>query len=425
MTQSQRPGRRGLAELDEKLPEPERRCAQRLRYLRDRIGLSSEELARRLSADLLHVDKTRLSKYLNGRDVPRREFAVRIHQVLAEQEGGEVSLEEVAQTRRVMYEAARARSPLQAREFELAEAREEIERQRRVTREQLGELREELRAERCKRQAAEEALADLDVHARDEVRALTEQRDAAERRVADLEQQIQQTEAVLRLQGRDARAMEDLASATDAELVLLGQADTASMGDLYQILVSWRDYDQDDQADLLLERLAVSGDVTLIFGLYEMFLNKERKLDASRILAATARAQDPVALFYFTRSLELPDSKELRPHDSPLTRWSPLESLELALNPSPAVRWVRDLPGTLVLHAPTESILRFHRACQENGADALGASLRNHVLNGCPEGWNSGDPREVEFYKLARAEAEQRERERKYRRSWMARWLER
>ena len=91
MTQDQLPTRRGLAELDDQLSEPERRCAQRLRDLRARIGLTSEELAEKLSSEDLPIDKTRLSKYLNGREVPRHEFAARIHRILAEREDSEVS----------------------------------------------------------------------------------------------------------------------------------------------------------------------------------------------------------------------------------------------------------------------------------------------------------------------------------------------
>ncbi|MFD0410455.1 helix-turn-helix domain-containing protein [Kitasatospora sp. NPDC127116] len=416
----QLPTRRGLAELDERLSEPERRCAQRLRDLRDRTGLSSEELAHRL-----RVDKTRLSKFLNGRDVPRRELAARIHQVVAEQEGGEVSPEEVARTRKLMYDAARIRSPLQAREFELADAREEIEHQRIRTNRQLDLLREELVAERRKRQAAEDALAALNVRARDEVRALIEQCDAAARRVVEVEEEIRKAEALLRLQERDARAMADLSNATDAELLLWDQAEEVSVDELYQVLVDWRDYDQDEQADQLMEQLATSSDITLLHGLYEMFLDKGRKLDGQRILASTARSHDPVAVFYFTRTLEPSKGEEQSLTDFAGTRVHEPMSLVPLLNPSPAMQWVRDVVPALVLHAPKESLLRFHRACGENGAADLGARLREHVLKAWPEGWDSGDRRETELYQLARTEAERRERERKYRRSWFARLLER
>ncbi|MFD0399274.1 helix-turn-helix domain-containing protein [Kitasatospora sp. NPDC059811] len=416
----QLPTRRGLAELDERLSEPERRCAQRLRDLRDRTGLSSEELAHRL-----RVDKTRLSKFLNGREVPRRELAARLHQVVAEQEGGEVSPEEVARTRKLMYDAVRTRNPLQAREFELADAREEIEHQRLRTNQQLDVLREELVAERRKRQAVEDSLADLSVHARDEVRALTEQRDAAERRVVEVEEEIRKAEALLRLQERDVRAMADLSNATDAELLLWDQAEAVGVDELYQVLVDWRDYDQDEQADQLMERLATSSDITLLFGLYEMFLGKGRKLDGQRILAATARSHDPVAVFYFTRTLEPSKGEEQPLTEFRVTRAQAPVSLVHLLNPSPAMQWVRDVVPAFVLHAPKESLLRFHRACGENGAADLGERLREHVLRDCPEGWNSGDRRETELYQLARIEEERRERELKYRRSWLARLLER
>lgn len=423
MTQDHLPARRGLAGLDEQLSEPERRCAQRLRDIRDRIGLTSEELAHRLSAEGLRVDKTRLSKFLNGREVPRREFAARIHQVMAEREGGEVSPEEVVQTRRLMYDAARARNPLLAREFELVDAQEELENQLRGTSQQLGALREELVEERRKRQSATEALAVLSVRARDEARALAEQRDAAEHRVIELEEEIRQTEALLRLHNLEVRAMADLASATDAELLLWDQTTAPSVDDLHQVLVRWRDYDQDEQADQLMERLATSSDTSLLFGLYERFVDKERKLDAERLLAATARAHDPVALFYFTRSLERSKYEE-----QPLTelafRISARSSLERALQPPPpGDQWVRDLLPIFSLHAPTESLLRFHRMCGENGAKVLGESLRAQVLSAWPEGRNSGDPRETELYQRARKEVERSESVNRYRRGWLARWL--
>ncbi|KJK57459.1 helix-turn-helix domain-containing protein [Saccharothrix sp. ST-888] len=160
---------RGLAPLGRQLTPSQRKLADHLRDLRSRTGLSSERLADRLSDGGLRVDRTRLSKFLNGREVPRLELASLLHQVLAECEGTEARPEDVARTRLLIYAAREhGSSPEPVLSPELDEARE-----------QVRELRQVLEAERNGR-----AQVDAELH------ALREQRRADRRRISELEEQV-------------------------------------------------------------------------------------------------------------------------------------------------------------------------------------------------------------------------------------------
>jgi len=113
------------------------------------------------------------------------------------------------------------RKPLRAREFDLDEAQEQLERQRAEAAAELGALRQQLEYERDHRQQAEEALRHLSEAAGDharEIGEMTADRDAARHRVADLEDQIQQSEALLRLHQQEAQHLAEMVEETAREI---------------------------------------------------------------------------------------------------------------------------------------------------------------------------------------------------------------
>ncbi|MBA2807196.1 helix-turn-helix domain-containing protein [Streptomyces sp. KM273126] len=168
MERRQVEAQRGLAPLGQQLTTYQRELADHLRDLRSRTGLSSEKLSDRLSDDGLHVDRTRLSKFLNGREVPRPELASSLHHVVAECEGTEARPEDVARTRLLIYAARNHGStPEPALSAELDEARE-----------QVRELRQAMETERKGR-----AQVDAELH------ALREECRADRRRISELEEQ--------------------------------------------------------------------------------------------------------------------------------------------------------------------------------------------------------------------------------------------
>ena len=390
----QYPARRGLSPLDQRLPEATRTCAQHLRDLRDRTDFSSGELARRLSTGGLKVDETRLSKFLNGREIPRREFAAHIHQVVAEVESCDVSPDEVRRTRDLMYAAVRARSPLQAREFELADAREELERQREHAEQQLKALREEAAAERRNREAAERALAEFGSRTQAEMSELAEQRDAAERRVAELEEQMRQVDELIRLQSLDSRALSEMASATNAELLLRDLATVPdNVTDVYRALVDWRNHFQDEQADQLLEWFATSSSHTAFTPwdspfrkLHKMLVEAQRTREAQRLINTLVRLRPPSDLFELTRycfgGLFDMDHEE----DDGM--------------------WVRSMLPTLAREASTWTLLYFHRQCIETDEGNLAWALRRYVLRIRPEPRDPDNPHEAELLQRAQMESD-------------------
>ncbi|MFF3071281.1 hypothetical protein ACFVSN_26145 [Kitasatospora sp. NPDC057904] len=386
MTREQMPAPRGLSPLDERLSEPERRCAQRLRELRGRIGLSSEELAGRLSGDGLRVDRTRLSKFFNGREVPRRELAARLHELIAEQEGTCVSPEEVAATRALMYAAARARSPLQAREFELADAREDLDLHRAQALREMDGLQQELRDERELRRNAEEALEHLTSRSREEVRGLTEQRDAALDRIAQLEDQIRQAGAVLRLREVYARTLDELTRATNAELELRERGGTGDLTGMCEAVSYLRDADQDEAADNLIEQVALGHPVRDVMALAREFRDRRRLHDGITVEYALACVRRPIDLFRWIADQDEPSGER------------------------------SGLLTAMASSAPVGHLVRFHKACEEHGnagldIDLLRAMARNQRTvpeddDGDDDFWTTDLRNRLAGYLQAAAEAE-------------------
>lgn len=355
------PQRRGLAELDENLPIELQRCAQRLRELRDRMELPSYEVAERLSSDGMRVDKTRLSKFLNGREVPRHALAARFHEVLAEEEGTEVDPQEVSLTRRLMYEAARASgAALKAREHKLADAAEAIEQERQRTAEQLAALNSKLEAERRLRREVEEKLKDLSSRTEEQIAALQAQRDTAQRRIDELQDQVAQAEALLRLQSSEAAMMTRAAAETAAELARWEQAppQAAVMNVMAERFVEqvaqWRDQDEDQTAEAAIEHLSQTEPLTTARAIWNQFNSSQRMFDQQRMMTAIARFADPLELY---RSAGMVSSGKVHSRD-----------------------WTGNLLAALADYAPPETVRRFHKAARERHNTKLVAALNRQLV---------------------------------------------
>ncbi|TQJ37863.1 hypothetical protein OHU34_45370 (plasmid) [Streptomyces sp. NBC_00080] len=355
------PQRRGLAELDENLSIEVQRCAQRLRELHERMDLPSYEVAERLSDEGMRVDKTRLSKFLNGREVPRHALAARFHRVLAEEEGTEVDPQEVSLTRTLMYEAARASgAALKAREHKLAEAAEAIEQERQRTAQQLTSLNSELEAERRLRQEAEEELKDLSSRTEEQIAALQAQRDAAQRRIDELQDQVAQAEALLRLQRSEAAMMTRAAAETAAELARWEQAPprAAAMNVIAERFVEqvaqWRDQDEDQTAEAAIEHLSQTEPLTTARAIWNQFHSSQRMFDQQRMMTAIARFADPLELY---RSVGMISSGKIHSSD-----------------------WTGNLIAALADHAPPETVRRFHKAARERHNTKLVATLNRQLV---------------------------------------------
>ncbi|MEV5983624.1 helix-turn-helix domain-containing protein [Streptomyces sp. NPDC052051] len=174
MERQQVEAQRGLAPLRRQLTASQRELADHLRDLRSRTGLSSEKLADRLSDGGLRVDRTRLSKFLNGHEVPRPELASSLHQVVAECEGTEAQAEDVARTRSLIYAARdHGSAPEHAASADLDEARE-----------QVRELRQALETVRKGR-----AQVDAELH------SLREQCRADRLHISELEEQAREVQS--------------------------------------------------------------------------------------------------------------------------------------------------------------------------------------------------------------------------------------
>lgn len=361
------PKRRGLAELDENLPLEVRRCAQRLRELRERMDLPSYEVAQRLTGEDIRVDKTRLSKFLNGREVPRFVLAARFHQVLAEEEQTEVDPQELALTRKLMYEAALASNrPITAREHEIADAAAKIEQERVRTAEALAALNRELEAERQLRQEAQEALEDLSSRTQEQIEALQAQRDAAQRRIEELQDQVTRTEALLRLQTSDAGMMARAALETAAELARWEEGtpqpsvQNVTAGRFVDQVTQWRDNDEDQKAEAAIDLLCTGESVATVRAVWNQFGSSRRWLDQQRVMITLARLGDPLGLFRSVQN-EIAFTDEIRRHD-----------------------WTGSLLVALAEHGPPDTVRRFHKAARERGNDRLLAALNRQLIKRQP-----------------------------------------
>ncbi|WP_371545870.1 hypothetical protein OG266_13870 [Streptomyces sp. NBC_00554] len=311
------------------------------------------EVADLLTSEGMSIDRHRLSKFLNGREVPRHRLAQRIHDVLAEVEGADVDAQEVALTRKIMYEAALAnKQPLLAREHELAEATERLQLERVRTAESLTELKHELDAARERCRQAEEALEDLAARTDEQITDLKAQRDSARRRIEELEEHMARTEALLRLQSSDIAMMERASTETAVELARW-EAGTPqqSVQELYaqrfmDQVAQWRDADEDEKAEEAIQHLCERQPLPMARAVWSQFARNRRWPDLERVMIAIACFGDPLELFHSVRNATF------------------------VTNPGRAF-WSDDLLIALAQHAPPNTVRRFSKAARERGADGV------------------------------------------------------
>ncbi|GHC44874.1 helix-turn-helix domain-containing protein [Streptomyces cinnamoneus] len=310
------PRPRALAPLSGGLRREERAFAEHLRDLRQRTGMTSTDLAAKLS-----VDATRLSRYLSGQSLPEPQLLTRLHRLLADQDT-EHSVEEAAQeSRALLYVAARSKGPLSARAYEVAELQEKLHHQQANTARSLAALQEELKCEREHRHRAEEEIKQLrqasalDRQDRQEqIRQLEAERDSALRRVAELEDLVAQTGAILRLQQDDVRHAEEMARATAGELQRwegdagpyareyengfpwLGPGVEQTCEGAVEALAELRDTSRDGQADGLIRRIAEKASPATVKDFYIALMQAGRSRDARRLLIALAEHCDALRL---------------------------------------------------------------------------------------------------------------------------------
>jgi transcriptional regulator with XRE-family HTH domain len=306
------PRSRSLAPLKKGLREDERVFAEHLRDLRERTGLTSADLAAKLS-----VDPTRLSRYLSGQSLPEPQLLTRLHQLLASPDAEPV-VEAARNSRALLYAAARAKGPLSARAYEVAEIQERMDEQQASTARSLAALQAELEHERDQRRHAEleiEQLRQAGAEERDEqIRRLESERDSALRRVAELEDLVAQTGALLRLQQDDAQHVKEMAQATEGELqrwenddmapgaagwellLLLGDETTMTCEQTADTLAELRDAGRDDEADEIILKISREASPAAVTAFYSTLVRHRRRLDADRLLKTAASQCDAVRL---------------------------------------------------------------------------------------------------------------------------------
>ncbi|OKI09243.1 hypothetical protein A6A06_00530 [Streptomyces sp. CB02923] len=288
----------------------------RLRTLREASGLTLAQLTQGLAEQDVVLSVSRLSKFLNGHELPSRAQIVALHQVCDTASEAACAQEAVRATQKMLYavvDAERDKKPLRAHEFDVEEAREQQELLRAEAAATLGTLRAELEHERALRCKAEEALQRLAEQAGDharEIGELTRERDAARLRVAELEDEIAQGEAVVRLRRSEARHLDEMAAETAREIARYDGTDlpptapsaaALSVADLFALVEKLRDEDRDVAADSAVDTFCEQSPDG-IPALWEEFRGHSRRLDADRLLAAAARICGGVRLYHLCRT---------------------------------------------------------------------------------------------------------------------------
>ncbi|GCD34736.1 hypothetical protein OEIGOIKO_02475 [Streptomyces chrestomyceticus JCM 4735] len=305
-----------LALLDNVPEGPRKTLVARLRTLREASGLTLAQVTQGLAEQGVMLSVSRLSKFLNGHELPSRAQIAAFHQVCDAAPDTARAQEAVRTTQKMLYavvDAERDKKPLRAHEFDVAKAREQQESLRAEAVAKLSALREEVAHERALRRKAEEALQRLAEQAGDharEIGELTRERDAARHRVAELEDAIAQGEAVVRLRQSEVRHLDEMAAETAEETARYEEAalpptapSTAplSVTDLFALVEKLRDEDRDATADIAMDTFCDESPDG-IPALWQEFREHRRKLDAERLLAAAARICGGVQLYHLYRT---------------------------------------------------------------------------------------------------------------------------
>ncbi|SHI08893.1 helix-turn-helix domain-containing protein [Streptomyces sp. 3214.6] len=330
-----------VAVLDQIPDGPRRALVAQLRALREASGLTVPELVQRLEQRGVALTASRLSNFLSGHEVPSRAQVTALHRVCEAAAGTERDPDAVQETRRLLYavlDAERTTKPLRAREFDLEELREQLERVRVHTATELGVLRDELDRERALRRQAEDQLTVLiaaaDDHAR-EIGETTAERDVARGRIAELEDQIRQHEALLRLHEKEARHLRAMAQETaqeiaryDSPVLKTPSPETTANAtdvpntpnapnmrdargglevqevDVLKVVAAverLRDEDRDHEADQVLSDIC-EAEPDLLPVLWQAFRAGHRRLDAERLLVEAAQCCNGITLYRLWRT---------------------------------------------------------------------------------------------------------------------------
>ncbi|MFF1399384.1 helix-turn-helix domain-containing protein [Streptomyces sp. NPDC058287] len=294
---------RALAPLSNGLDPARRAFAEHLRSLRAQSGLTSKALA-----EELRVDYTRLSKFLNGAELPPADMKLtaRLHRLLDERGATPFDEEAVRESRDLLYAAAQAKGPLPFRPYALDEAEETNARQQAEAAQQLAALTAALDSERERRREAEEQLDRLQHEqgtAHDEqIRQLTEERNAALCRVTELEDQLTQTAALLRLLQDEAWHLKEMVAATQQELAQWESGTLApprprtrlgmSPEEVIVELETLRDEDRGHQADTMLSEIVQTYEPGDIAELVRTLNGRNRDNDLAKLLRLAATTCD-------------------------------------------------------------------------------------------------------------------------------------
>ncbi|WP_328427346.1 helix-turn-helix domain-containing protein [Streptomyces sp. NBC_00443] len=195
------------------------RLAQRLRQIRDRLGMSSRQIA-----EAINISESTLSRHFSGARLISPRTLKALHDLLTAK-GIPASPEERSENWKLLNEAWSAEGPLRAHYCGAVRALEQIEQQLEETSAEARDLRAEMKAAEEQRQRAEQELAEfratheeLTEEQRQRLGDLTTERDEAVARVKFLEDRIQQMEALSRLLVMQQHAVGEVVHAAEVEV---------------------------------------------------------------------------------------------------------------------------------------------------------------------------------------------------------------
>ncbi|MFK4544096.1 transcriptional regulator with XRE-family HTH domain [Streptomyces tendae] len=226
--------------------------AHHLRGLQDALGLTQDELARKL-----HVSPSTLSRHLAGERVPEREMVRDIYILAGESADLDYPDGDFAASLEMLYLAKKHKDPLIHRVWVGELAQKSLENEILATKARISDLRQELRDERMARQEAEEKLGSLTAAPTAEKRNLLEElevlrceRDEARAKIHELEDEIRQFQALLPLLQEDQKRVEEAHRRTAQELARHHEEPTDAVSEL----------DESSDAILRAEDLYNNGD---------------------------------------------------------------------------------------------------------------------------------------------------------------------
>ncbi|MEV6512228.1 helix-turn-helix domain-containing protein [Streptomyces sp. NPDC051642] len=195
------------------------RFAYRLHQMRDRLGMSSRQIA-----EEINISESTLSRHFSGTYLTRPKTLKALHDLLAAK-GIPASPEEKSENWKLLNAAWSEKGPLPAHYCGAVRALEQIEQQLEETSAEATKLRAEMRAAEEQRQRAEQELAEfraaheqLTEEQQQRLGDLTTERDDAVARVRLLEDRIKQMESLSRLLVMQQHAVGEVVHAAEVEV---------------------------------------------------------------------------------------------------------------------------------------------------------------------------------------------------------------